>query len=392
MSGGVDSSVAACLLVEQGYDVMGLFMRHGVQAPETSPATIRERPIPCEDGAQRLSTATVKERPLRSEGGARTATNTQPAPRARQGCCSASDAADARFVAGMLGIPFYALNFEDDFEELMEYFADEYSKGRTPNPCVLCNDRLKFGRLLEYADAVGADCVATGHYARVARREGRVDLLRAKDQRKDQSYVLFGLDQPTLRRLMFPIGEFPKDEVRRMAGKYRLPNRDKPDSVEICFVPDGDYTEVVRRRRPEAFTAGDVIDASGAVIGRHEGIGRYTIGQRRGLGIAAGAPIYVTQLDVLNNTVRMGNADSLLRNSLIADRAHFIAGPPDGPIRVHVKIRYLHSAAAAVVLPLGAGRVRVDFETPQRAITPGQPAVFYDGDRVLGGAWIDAGA
>ena len=226
MSGGVDSSVAAALLVEQGYDVMGLFMRIGVESPTDGDAM--------------------------SAGG--------DAGRYK-GCCSATDAADARFVAGQLNIPLYTLDFKDDFEKLIEYFADEYSRGRTPNPCVVCNDRLKFGRLLEYAGAVGADYVATGHYARIGERHGRLVLMKANDTRKEQSYVLFGIDRNVLDRVMFPLGEMTKDQVRTEALRRGLPVHDKPESMEICFVPDQDYARVVRRRRPESFTPGDVGDA-----------------------------------------------------------------------------------------------------------------------------------
>lgn len=293
-------------------------------------------------------------------------------------------------MAGMLGIPFYALNFEKDFDRIIDYFADEYVRGRTPNPCVMCNDRLKFGRLFEYADAVGAQYVATGHYARIGRRGGEPVLMRGVDRRKDQSYVLFGLRREALDRVMFPIGELGKDEVRRIAGRHGLPNRDKPDSVEICFVPDRDYAKVVRRRRPEAFAAGEVVDTTGAVLGRHEGIANFTIGQRRGLRIAAGRPIYVTQLDVLNNRVVMGEGAALLAGGLVAERANLLVTDLDTEFRAEVKIRYLHEAVPATVRILDGGRVRVAFHEPQRAVTPGQAVVFYDGDTVLGGAWISA--
>jgi len=310
--------------------------------------------------------------------------------RAHQGCCSASDAGDARFVAGMLRIPFYALNFEKDFDRIIDYFADEYARGRTPNPCVMCNDKLKFGRLFEYADAVGARYVATGHYARIGRRGGEPALLRGVDRKKDQSYVLFGLRREVLDRVMFPVGELTKDEVRAIAGKYGLPNRDKPDSVEICFVPDRNYAGVVRQRRPEAFAAGDVVDSAGSVIGRHEGIANYTIGQRRGLRIAAGRPIYVTQLDILNNRVVMGEGESLRAGGLAAERLNLLVADLDDEFRADVKIRYLHEAVPATVRLLEGGRARVVFDEPQRAVTPGQAVVFYDGATVLGGGWIAA--
>jgi tRNA-specific 2-thiouridylase len=288
----------------------------------------------------------------------------------------------------MLGIPFYALNFEKDFDRIIDYFADEYARGRTPNPCVMCNDRLKFGRLFEYADAVGAKYVATGHYARIGRRGGEPVLMRGLDRKKDQSYVLFGLRREVLDRVMFPIGELAKDEVRRIAGKYGLPNRDKPDSVEICFVPDRNYAKVVRQRRPEAFAAGEVVDTAGSVIGRHEGIANFTIGQRRGLRIAAGRPIYVTQLDVLNNRVVMGEGEALLAGGLVAELTNLHVADLGEEFRAAVKIRYLHEAVPATVRMLDGERVRVTFDEPQRAVTPGQAVVFYDGEIVLGGAWI----
>jgi len=491
MSGGVDSSVAACLLVEQGYDVMGLFMRTGVKEPERA-ADVSPREDPEVDRVpmtgetprprSRLHVAPMTSdssrglKPAAQEAesprGLKSAAQETEGPRGlkpaarsdrHRGCCSASDAADARFVAGMLGIPFYVLNFEKEFDSLIDYFADEYARGRTPNPCVVCNDRLKFGRIVEYADAVGAKYIATGHYARIGQRPSHVAhgasrgeheregasqphrgdtvspesfrpygalrnevnpetprltpwaigctvtyasnfrlrpraagdpcpypvLMRAADAKKDQSYVLFGLDRAILDRVMFPVGHLQKSEVRRIAERFNLPNRDKPDSVEICFAPDRDYAKVVRERRPDAFVSGDVLGDDGTVIGRHGGIGQYTIGQRRGLGIAAGKPVYVTKLDVLNNAVTLGDGDALLADGLIADRASFLVDLPDEPFRAAVKIRYLHQAAAATVERIDAARVRVTFEQPQRAITPGQAVVFYAGDVVLGGAWID---
>ena len=302
----------------------------------------------------------------------------------------------------MLDIPFYALNFKKDFDQLIDYFADEYARGRTPNPCIVCNDKLKFGRIVEYADAVGAKYIATGHYARIGHRNGQNVLMRGVDDKKDQSYVLFGLDRAILDRVLFPIGALVKTEVRRMAERYHLPNRDKPDSVDICFVPDRNYARVVKERRPDAFAEGEVIDEDGHVVGKHGGIAHYTIGQRRGLGIAAGKPIYVTELDVPNNRVTVGEAAALLADSLIADRVSFLADPPEGAFRATVKIRYLHKPTPATVEQLPGGRaersaatgsrglqVRVIFDEPQRAITPGQAVVFYDNDVVIGGAWID---
>lgn len=411
MSGGVDSSVAAALLVEQGYEVVGLFMRVGSHAGERQPATgnrQKENGGHASKGERKMCGAPVEAEPPRGlildssfATSRRSSRKGQaPAARERRGCCSAADAGDARFVAGLLGVPFYALNFEADFARIVDHFAAEYAAGRTPNPCVTCNDQLKFGKLLDYADAVGAKYVATGHYARIGERGGRRVLCRAHDTRKDQSYVLFGVRRAVLDRVIFPLGDLNKEEVRGLARQRGFPNADKPDSVEICFVPHDDYAEVVRARHPEAFVPGAVVDPAGNVLGRHEGIGHYTIGQRRGLKIAAGRPVYVTELSVLNNTVTLGDADLLLRGELLAERCNFIAdfdagtlGPPEakGGFRAEVKIRYLHSAAPATVYPLGEGRVRVVFDEAQRAITPGQAAVFYDGGVVLGGGWIAGG-
>jgi tRNA-specific 2-thiouridylase len=356
MSGGVDSSVSACLLKEQGYDVMGLFMRVGAEAPA---------PAACAPG----NVAT-------------------PPARNHQGCCSASDAADARFVAGMLDIPFYALNFQADFDRIIDYFADEYARGRTPNPCVQCNTWLKFGKLIDYADAIGARYVATGHYARLAHDADDIVLRRGLDARKDQSYFLFGVRRDLLARAMFPVGDLTKDAVRDHARRFGLPVTNKPDSVEICFVPDRDYARVVRTRRPDAFVPGEIVDREGAVIGRHDGVGNFTIGQRRGLGVAAGRPVYVTQLDVLNHQVLLGDREDLLSRTLHADDANFFATPPASEFRCAAQIRYQHCAAPCTVQLLPDRRLRIDFDEPQSAITPGQAVVLYNCDRVLGGAWI----
>jgi len=385
MSGGVDSSVAACLLVEQGYDVIGFFMRVGGAAAE-------ERPEAVACAASAAGAAPADSIGLDARNGS--ASNQHNGTSSRhQGCCSAADAADARFVAGMLGIPFYALNFERDFDEIIDYFAAEYAGGRTPNPCVVCNDRLKFGKMVEYADAVGARYVATGHYARIHRSgcgapDGRPRLLRAVDNRKDQSYVLFGLQREVLARTLFPIGHLSKSQVRQIAQKFGLPNQNKPDSVEICFVPDRNYARVVRARRPDGFVRGEVVDQDGRVIGHHDGLGHYTVGQRRGLGIAAGRPIYVTRLDVLNNRVVMGDSQALTSPGLIAERASFLVDGLGATFRAQIKIRYLHSAVDATVRRLEGDRIAVMFDEPQRAVTPGQAAVFYDREVVLGGAWI----
>ncbi len=347
MSGGVDSSVAACLLHEQGYEVVGFFMRSGVTAQSPQEPDDRHR-----------------------------------------GCCSASDAADARLVAGKLGVHFYALNFQDEFDGLIDYFAREYKNGRTPNPCVVCNDRLKFGKILDYARSIDADMIATGHYARVARREGRAILRRAIDRHKDQSYVLFGLERTVLQRVMFPLGEMTKDEVRAEGRRWGLANCDKPDSVEICFVPDQDYARVVRERAPQAFATGAVVDQQGEVVGEHQGVANYTVGQRRGLGIAFGLPIYVTHLDAASNTVTVGPREALMHRGLAADQANWLIDPPRAALRVHAQIRYQHRAAPATVTSRNGGDFEVVFDEAQSAITPGQAVALYDGDDCLGGGWI----
>ncbi len=352
MSGGVDSSVAACLLHEQGCEVTGLFMRTGVHEAPGAP----------DDACS---------------------------PDRHRGCCSAADASDARAVAGRLGIPFFALNFKDEFDQIIDYFADEYRRGRTPNPCVMCNEHLKFGRLADYGAAAGADFVATGHYARIERVDGRCRLRRGVDTSKDQSYVLFGIAREMLPRTLFPIGGMSKSEVREHARRLGLPVSDKPDSVDICFVPDRDYARVVRERRPEAFVPGRIVDTQGQEVGRHEGIPNFTIGQRRGLGIAMGLPVYVTRIDAASGTVAVGPKSDLARCELQASRVHWLIDAPDSPLRGHVQIRYAHKAAAAVITPVGADSVEVRFDEPQTAVTPGQAAVFYDGDIVLGGGWID---
>lgn len=365
MSGGVDSSVAASLLVEQGYEVVGLFMRAWVEPPDENGTCSASEDAGCHivDGSDcRLGTAHQKHQP---------------------------DDAEGRMVAGRLNIPFHALDFQDDFDKLIDYFADEYSRGRTPNPCVVCNDRLKFARLADYADAIGADYIATGHYARIGTRDGQPVLMKAIDARKDQSYALFAIERAVLGRVRFPLGEMTKDQVRAAAEERSLSVHDKPDSMEICFVPDGDYARIVRARRPDSFVPGDVVDVEGRVLGRHDGLPHYTIGQRRGLGIAAGNPIYVVRIDVETNTVVMGERDALLRRSLIADRVKLLIDPPDGPFRAHVKIRYRHLGADAMVTLMNDARMRVDFDQPQPAITPGQACVVYDGDVVVGGGWID---
>jgi tRNA-specific 2-thiouridylase len=347
MSGGVDSSVAAYLLRQQGHDVIGLFMRTGVETPPDGRADHKK------------------------------------------GCCSAVDAADARRVADRLDIPFYALDFEDDFGRVIDYFADEYLSGRTPNPCVVCNSWLKFGRLWAYGRQLDADFIATGHYARLLAGPDGPRLCRAADPDKDQSYVLYGIDRAVLPRLLFPVGGYRKEQVRALAREAGLGVAAKPDSVEICFVPGGDHAAVVRQRRPGRATAGRVVDEAGNELGRHDGIERFTVGQRKGLGVAAGSRRYVLRLLPETNEVVLGERDGLLAAGLVASRVNWLCPPPAGTLDCSVKIRYRHAAAAATVVPLADGGATVRFTEPQSAVTPGQAAVFYDGERVLGGGWIE---
>ncbi len=347
MSGGVDSSVAAHLLKQQGYDVIGLFMRTGVHGPQDD------------------------------------------TPAHKKGCCSALDAGDARRVADRLDMPFYALDFESDFQRIMDYFAEEYIHGRTPNPCVVCNNWLKFGKLWAYGKHLDADFVATGHYAQIVHGHGGPQLHRGADPAKDQSYVLFGLRRSLLPHLLFPIGGYRKDEVRALARDLGLAVHDKPDSVEICFVPENDHAAFIRRRRPELQTAGNIVDTAGHVLAAHDGIEQFTIGQRKGLGFAAGARRYILDIIPATNEVVVGDREELLAPALTAARVNWLIEPPVGPMACQAKIRYRHPAAAATVISRADGGARVEFDQPQSAITPGQAVVFYAGNRVLGGGWIE---
>ena len=370
MSGGVDSSVAACLLKEQGHDVIGVFMRLG--------------------SAGHTGTEDADQAPSHLPSAAGDPLSSGPRTQAQHvGCCSAGDASDARAVAGRLGIPFYVLNFEEDFDRLIDYFVDEYAAARTPNPCVRCNEWLKFGKLVAYADAVQADFIATGHYARVLNEGGRPRLLRARYPAKDQSYVLFGIEPAVLRRTIFPLGELTKDEVRAHARRLGLSLHDKPESQDICFVPDGNYARLIEARRPEALRPGLIRHVDGRVLGEHTGLAHFTIGQRRGLRVALGSPVYVTDLDPETNTVTIGPREALLSRVVTAADVSWFGDAPATPIRGDVKIRYLHRAAPATVSPLPGGGVRVEFDDPQPAVTPGQALVVYLGDEVLGGGWIE---
>jgi tRNA-specific 2-thiouridylase len=362
MSGGVDSSVAAALLLREGYEVIGVFMRLG------SPKGVES--IEAENASCELS------------------------GKNKQGCCSVLDAADARRVAGMLDIPFYVLNFEHDFGRVIDYFVDEYNRGRTPNPCVRCNDWLKFGKLAQYAKAVGADYVASGHYARVeedpATRAKR--LMRGRDHRKDQSYVLFGISPEALQHTLLPIGGFEKHEVRKIAEELKLPVFNKPDSQEICFVPNNDYAGLVRRRTPEAFRTGEFVTVGGERIGTHEGHQHFTIGQRKGLGVAMGYPIYVVDIDPKSNRVVVGDKESLNKTTLVAHQINLLDDSirvPGAEVRCQAKIRYNHDPQPATARRTAEDELTVRFDQPQSAITPGQAVVLFDNDVVLGGGWID---
>ncbi|HXD75199.1 MAG TPA: tRNA 2-thiouridine(34) synthase MnmA [Vicinamibacterales bacterium] len=348
MSGGVDSSVAAALLAEQGHDVIGLSMQLYDQS-----------------GDHQFGS-----------------------------CCSIEDLHDARRVATAINIPHYILNLEKQFNRhVVSNFVGEYAAGRTPLPCAHCNSDLKFTELLDRAGGFGADAVATGHYARVERTAvGRYQLKRGVDASKDQSYFLFSLTQAQLAHAIFPVGDRPKDAVRAYAHQRKLPVASKPDSQEICFIPDHDYASFVTKHSPELARTGDVIDESGQVLAHHGGIHRFTIGQRKGLGLSTsptGAPMYVLALKPEEQQVVVGPKASLERTTLTASGVNWIDGVPDAPVRAAVQIRHRHPAAAASVRVSGDGRAEVVFDAPQIAITPGQAAVFYDGDVVLGGGWIE---
>ena len=374
MSGGVDSSAAAVLLQQQGYEVIGLFMRSGAT-----------------DEPQVCKTSLGHDLPI-----------VQPKAH-KQGCCSASDAADARRVADTLDIPFHALNFQDAFARIKDYFADEYLAGRTPNPCVMCNNWLKFGKLWEFAQSVGADFIASGHYARVGSGQWAVSsgdtsptshsslptgLFRGFDRSKDQSYVLFGINKEILDRVIFPVGGFTKPEIRELARQTGLRVADKPDSQEICFIPDNDYVGFLDRYRGHQDTAGELVDTAGNVLGHHQGYHQYTIGQRKRLGITFGSPRYVVSVQPATRRVVIGTREDLMEPTLEASRLNWLIDDVPDRFSCHVQIRSQHEAAAAEVQLLDEDRVQVYFTEPQFGVAPGQAVVFYDGDRVMGGGWI----
>jgi tRNA-specific 2-thiouridylase len=360
MSGGVDSSAAAAILKAEGHKLVGFTMQLWNQRRHLS----------------------VDE-------------NGEPLP---SRCCSLDDVYDARRVAGELGFPFYVLNLEREFErDVVEPFVESYLQGETPIPCVACNSRLKFASLDKMATSLGCRKVATGHYARVVHDEsaGRFRLLRGKDDRKDQSYFLWELTQEQLSRALFPLGEMSKAEARSEARVHGLDVADKRESQEICFVPDGDYAGFIDRyleaeNKKELMPGtGEIVDTAGRVIGEHTGVHRYTVGQRRGIGVSRALPLYVVKVEAGENRVVVGEAAELFSDEFVGAGVNWIAfdDPPESE-RADVRIRYRHTESPALITPLADGRVRVKFDEPQRAITPGQAAVFYRGDEVIGGAWI----
>ncbi|MBI2829462.1 MAG: tRNA 2-thiouridine(34) synthase MnmA [Acidobacteria bacterium] len=346
MSGGVDSSVAAALLTEQGHDVIGLSMQ------------------------------------LYNQRGDETFGN----------CCTLDDLYDARRVAGAIGIPHYILNFERQFQDtVVSNFVHEYAAGRTPLPCAHCNSDLKFSTLLDRARGLGAEQVATGHYARVEQSAcGRWLLRRSADPAKDQSYFLFSLTQPQLARASFPVGDLTKPEVRAQARRLGLKVAEKPDSQEICFVPDGDYASFVARKAPAVARGGTVVDRRGAVLGSHGGVHRFTVGQRKGLGVSGPAPLYVLKIEAESRQVTVGPRDALERTALTASGVNWVAlDAPSGWLSVSAQIRHRHRPASGRLRATDDDRAEFTFDEPQTAITPGQAVVFYEGDLVIGGGWID---
>jgi len=358
MSGGVDSSTVAAVLQEQGHPIVGLTMQLWNQ---------RRLPELQDDGPK------------------------------QHRCCSLDDVYDAKRVAQHLNFPHYVVNFEQQFEQrVVRPFVDQYLSGRTPIACTNCNTDVKFEPLLRMARQIGAERLATGHYARICKNEqtGRWELLRARDETKDQSYFLWGLSQRQLSRSEFPLGELTKEEVRALARRTNLPVAEKPESMELCFVPNGNYVQFIQAYSKDAAislsqTEGEIVTADGTIVGHHNGVHNFTIGQRKGLGFAAGKPLYVLSIDPKKNRVVVGDDDSLRTTSFEVNGVNWVSiEQPSEPLRATVKIRHKHEPAPAVVEALGDSQARITFDAPQRAITPGQGAVFYDRDRVLGGAWI----
>ncbi|HTP64659.1 MAG TPA: tRNA 2-thiouridine(34) synthase MnmA [Geobacteraceae bacterium] len=350
MSGGVDSSVTAALLKDEGYDVVGVTM------------VVRDLGKPVAPNAD--------------------ASGAPPVP---------DNVRDAGMVAKQLGIPFHVVNFAEDFQRLViDDFVAEYFHGRTPNPCARCNQRIKFGLLLKKARELDADYLATGHYVRKSVDDtGRCHLLKGMDEGKDQSYFLFSLTQEQLAETLFPLGGMTKREVRLLAAGFGLPVADKGESQEICFIPDNDYVRFIEEERGKACQPGNIVDCRGNVLGRHNGAYRFTIGQRKGLGVAHAHPLYVLGVDMARNEVTVGGKDELTSEGLMAAEVNWIAPAPDTSVEAACKIRYRHRPVACTIVPLAGDRAQVRFHRPEQAVTPGQAVVFYDGDEVLGGGWIE---
>ncbi len=370
MSGGVDSSVAAALLKDDGYEVVGCFMRLG------SDDNFEAEQL----GYDNLSVQKLKR-------------DCDKPKNHKQGCCSVNDAADARLVAATLGIPFYVMNFKKDFGRVIDYFVDEYNAGRTPNPCVRCNDWLKFGKLHDYARQIDCNYVASGHYARLVSPkpgDGRPRALcRGIDTGKDQSYVLFGTPRDRLAHMLLPVGEMQKPAVRKVAEELDLPVFNKPDSQEICFVPDQDYAKLVEHRTEGGFTPGRIVNQQGEVLGEHAGHQHFTIGQRRGIGVALGYPIYVTDRDPATHTVTVGGKDDLMAEGCTADQINvLVEEAPAEWQRCEAQVRYNSPAVPARWRVTGGDTLEVAFDDPVEAVTPGQAVVCYGGDRLLGGGWV----
>ena len=351
MSGGVDSSTAVKLLLEQGYEVAGATMK-----------------LYSNEDSDEITGKT---------------------------CCALNDVEDARYVAFKLGIPFYVFNFQQDFKEnVMDVFVNTYLEGGTPNPCVDCNKKLKFDRFLRRARELGFDYIATGHYVikEFDKTANRWLLRRSEDMKKDQSYVLYGLTQEQLEHTLFPCGALPKEEIRRIAEENGLINANKPDSQDICFVPDGDYAKFIEEQTGQTSSKGEIVLTDGRVMGEHNGLIRYTIGQRKGLGGSYSEPLFVVKKDIEKNQVVLGTSEKLFSDSLTARDANFISFDIDNfnePVRVTAQTRYHQADTPATVINLGNGRVEVKFDQPKRAISKGQAVVFYDGDYVVGGATIE---
>jgi tRNA-specific 2-thiouridylase len=350
MSGGVDSSVAAALLRDQGYEVIGISMQVWDYSKFTA------------GSGEKFGT-----------------------------CCSIDDIHDARRVAAQLGIPFYVVNFEEEFQRfVIDDFVAEYYRGRTPNPCVRCNQWIKFNLLLKKGRELSAEFLATGHYARIDKDGcGRFRLLKGVDDRKDQSYFLFSLNQEQLSTTLFPLGGMTKQEVRRLGNGYGLQVAEKKESQEICFVPDNNYVRFLEEACGQASLPGDIVDSHGNLLGKHNGTYRYTVGQRKGLGVAHSHPLYVIGVDIAMNKVIVGEQDDLLSEGLVAAEVNWIGPPPSSTIDAACKIRYRHRPVACRIRPLSEDRAEVRFLSSEKAVTPGQAVVFYNGDEVLGGGWIE---